>query len=304
MESGRSLAMMQRLHARGDLPLRVRYYLRVRELAAARSVGLEHSFGDDWLRLVGIKIFADGALGTRTAALLAPFVGEPNNVGLLTTPADVLERQVTGAVRGNLGVAIHAIGDRAVGVALDAIANAQARAATQRRFRIEHVQLIDPPDVGRMAALGVVASVQPFHAVSDRDVAERLWGDRLGRAYAYATLAHAGVPVVLGSDVPIETADPWRIMHAAVARNDDATPNRPAWHPEQALTLTQALWGYTTGPAWAAGEEMFAGRLIPGAYADCLVLPAAPAHVPLADLARLVPEMVIIGGQPVKGGHA
>ncbi|MBA3826260.1 MAG: amidohydrolase family protein, partial [Ktedonobacterales bacterium] len=103
MESGRSLAMMQRLHARGELPLRVRYYLRVRELPAARAVGLEHGFGDDWLRLAGIKIFADGALGTRTAALLAPFLGERDNVGLLTTPADQMERLVTGAVRGNLG---------------------------------------------------------------------------------------------------------------------------------------------------------------------------------------------------------
>nr|MBA3826115.1 amidohydrolase family protein [Ktedonobacterales bacterium] len=207
-------------------------------------------------------------------------------------------------VRGNLGVAIHAIGDRAVRVALDAIAATKARTNTSRRFRLEHVQLIDSADVERMATLGVVASVQPFHAVSDRDVAERLWGDRIARAYAYATLADAGVPVVLGSDVPIETADPWRIIHAAVARTDDAPPHRPAWHPEQALSLARALWGYTAGPAWAAGEEAHAGRLVPGALADCLILPEEPTRLALSELARFMPEMVFVGGRLVNGEHA
>jgi predicted amidohydrolase YtcJ len=304
MENGRSLAMMQRLHARGDLPLRVRYYLRVQALSAARVVGLEHGFGDDWLRLAGIKLFADGALGPRTAALLSPYVGDAGNKGLLTTPADELERLVSGAVRGNLGVAIHAIGDRAVQVALNAIERTKAVKPTARRFRLEHVQLITPADVARMAQLGVIASVQPFHAVSDRDVADQLWGDRIERAYAYATLADAGIPVILGSDVPVETADPWRIMHAAVARNDDATPSRPAWHAEQSLSLARALWGYTAGPAWAAGEELLAGRLAPGAFADCLVLAEEPSQLGLGELARLVPEMVIIGGQVVRGGSA
>lgn len=301
MESGRSLQLMQRLHARGELPLRVRYYLRVGQLAAARSVGLEGGFGDDWLRLAGIKIFADGALGTRTAAMLQPFADEPQNYGILTTPADQMEARVKSAVRGGLGVAIHAIGDRAVRVALDGIERAQAVGQTPRRFRLEHIQLADPHDIARMAHLGVVGSVQPFHAVSDRDVADRLWGERAARSYAYATMAQQGVRLAFGSDVPIETADPWRIAHAAIARTDDATPDRPGWHMEQALTPAQSLWAYTVGAAWAANDEAHLGRLAPGLLGDCLILPADPFHLATGEVPRLAPTAVMVGGQVMSG---
>lgn len=301
MESGRSLQMMQRLHARGRLPLRVNYYLRVNQLDAARAVGLEAGFGDDWLRLAGIKIFADGALGTRTAAMLQPFAGEPQNYGILTTPADVLEARVQSAVRGGLGVAIHAIGDRAVRVALDGIERAHALGAPTRRFRLEHIQLAASADVARMARLGVIGSVQPFHAVSDRDVADRLWGKRAARSYAYQTLAEAGVRLAFGSDVPIETADPWRILHAAIARTDDATPDRPGWHMAEALSPARALWAYTVGAAWAASDETRLGRLAPGLLGDCLVLPADPFTLPTRELPLITPTAVIIGGQ-VKSG--
>ncbi len=301
MESGRSLQMMQRLHARGRLPLRVEYFLRVNQLDAAHAVGLESGFGDDWLRLAGIKIFADGALGTRTAAMLHPFEGEPGNTGILTTPADVMEARVKSAARGGLGVAIHAIGDRAVKVALNGIERALASGAPRRRFRLEHIQLATPSDIARMARLGVVGSVQPFHAVSDRDVADRLWGKRAARSYAYATLANQGVRLALGSDVPIETCDPWRIMHAAITRTDDATPDRPGWHPEQALSPAQALWGYTVGAAWAAGDEARLGRLAPGMLGDCLILPADPLQLPTRELPRMQPVAVIVGGQVMHG---
>ena len=297
MESARSLQMMQRLHQRGALPLRLSYFLRVNQLEAARTVGLESGFGDDWLRIAGIKLFADGALGTRTAAMLHPFEGEPHNVGLLTTPADQMEAYVSAAARGSLGVAIHAIGDRAVRVALDAIERAQAVSPVHRRFRLEHIQLADPADMVRMAQLGVVGSVQPFHAVSDRDVADRLWGGRAARAYAYGTLANQGVRLALGSDVPIETADPWRIIHAAIARTDDATPDRAGWHPEQALSVARALWGYTVGAAWAAGDEARVGRLAPGLMGDCLILAADPHHISPRELAHMPIDAVVMGGQ-------
>jgi predicted amidohydrolase YtcJ len=301
MESGRSLQLMQRLHARGRLPLRVNYYLRANQLDAVRAVGLEGGFGDDWLRLAGIKIFADGALGTRTAAMLQPFAGEPQNYGILTTPADVMEARVKSAVRGGLGVAIHAIGDRAVRVALDGIERALASGATPRRFRLEHIQLAAPADIARLARLGVVGSVQPFHAVSDRDVADRLWGKRSARSYAYHTLAETGVRLAFGSDVPIETADPWRILHAAIARTDDATPDRPGWHMDQALSPAQALWAYTVGAAWAAGDEARLGRLAPGLLGDCLVLPADPFALATRELPQMTPSAVIVGGQVMSG---
>jgi len=303
MEGARSLRLAQTLRGAGTLPLRLGYYLPVTQLEAATTIGLEMGFGDDWLRITGIKIFADGALGTRTAAMLQPFADDPGNMGLLTTPFEQMQSQVTAAFRGGLGVSIHAIGDRAVRTALDGIERALllAPAGQPRRFRLEHVQLADPADIARMAQLDVVGSVQPFHAVSDRDVAERSWQERAGRGYAYATLANAGVRLALGSDVPIETADPWRIIHAAVARTDDHTPDRPAWHPHQALTVTQALWAYTVGAAWAGGDETRFGQLAPGLLGDCIVLADDPLRIGMRELARMPITATIVGGVVIAG---
>jgi predicted amidohydrolase YtcJ len=301
LENARSLQALQRLQARGALPLRVTMYLRVQQLAAIRAVGLSAGFGDDWLRLAGIKIFADGALGTRTAAMLQPFEDDATNLGLLTTSATEMTTLVTQALQGGLGVAIHAIGDRAVQVALDAIAAAQQISPAGRRVRLEHLQLADPADITRMARLGVVGSVQPFHAVADRDVADRLWGARATRAYAYRTLAQHGVRLALGSDVPIETADPWRILHAAVTRRDDATPERAPWQPHEAVSLAQALWGYTVGAAWAANDEARLGHLAPGLLGDCLILGADPFHLAPAFWPQLPIDAVLVGGRVISG---
>ncbi len=163
-----------------------------------------------------------------------------------------------------ISIAIHAIGDRAARVALDGIEQAQrllaehtadASVAPPRlRYRLEHVQLIAPADLERMRRLGVIASVQPFHAVADRDIAERYWGKRHRHAYAYRTMQQAGIPLALGSDAPVETFDPLRILYTATTRNDTATPQRPAWLPDQALSITDALWGYTLGAAWQWGN--------------------------------------------------
>ncbi len=303
MEGARSLGLMLRLRERGELPLRVGYFLRLSQLDAVRALGLQAGFGDDWLRIDGVKFFADGALGTHTAAMLQPFDDDPQNLGLLTTTPERLTAGVSDTARARLNVAIHAIGDRAVRVALDAIEHAQRIGATERamRFRIEHVQLADPADIVRMAQMGVIASIQPFHAVSDRDVAERSWGARAADSYAYNTLANAGVRLALGSDVPIETADPWRILHAAIARNDDLTPDRPAWHPREALTPARALWAYTAGAAWAGGHEKRLGRLAPGMLGDCVVLAADPLRIETRALPAIPVEVVIIGGQVVTG---
>lgn len=304
MESAHSLRLTQRLRDAGELPLRIDYFLRLGQLEAARAVGIEAGFGDDWLRIAGIKIFADGALGTHTAAMLAPFDDDPGNIGLLTTPPDVMTDRVGVAARAGLNVAIHAIGDRAVRVALDGIEAAQAQARPDRplRFRLEHVQLAAPEDIARMARLGVIASVQPFHAVSDRDVADRSWGARAARSYAYQTYAQHGIPLAFGSDLPIETADPWRILHAAIARRDDQTPDRDPWHPDQALSMERALWSYTVGAAYAAGDEDRLGRLAPGFLGDCVILAADPLRLPTSELPIVPIAAVIVGGKIVSGG--
>jgi predicted amidohydrolase YtcJ len=241
--------------------------------------------------------------------MLAGFEGNPGNRGILAIPEATMMEAVSTASELGLSIAIHAIGDRAVQVALNSIERAQQRlsdanqqrALARLRYRVEHAQLVAPEDLERMRRLRVVASVQPFHAVADRDMAERYWGRRARRAYAYRTMQEMGIPLALGSDAPVETFDPLSILYAAIQRNDPATPERAAWMPEQALPVTQALWGYTLGAAYAGGEERDKGSLTPGKLGDAVIL--------REDLLTLEPEKLrengvaatIVGGRIMYG---
>ncbi|HEY7350352.1 MAG TPA: amidohydrolase [Ktedonobacterales bacterium] len=296
----------QQLHAQHALGVRVLFFFPKKSLQALGRLGLQAGFGDDWLRLGGIKIFADGTLGSQTAAMLDPFEGTAENRGILAVPPDEMKAIVDMAAGSRLHVAVHAIGDRACRVALDGIEQAKERikgtpGSDMVRYRLEHVQLIAPEDIQRMARLGVVASVQPFHAVSDRDVAERYWGSRYHRSYAYGTLQQSGVSLAFGSDAPVETTDPLRILHAAVMRRDDQTPERAPWLPEQSLSVAQALWSYTLGAAYAGGEESRKGSLEVGKLADLVVLGADPFALPIGELPQAPVEATLIGGAVVYG---
>jgi predicted amidohydrolase YtcJ len=311
IEDDRALRLLQRLRASGELSPRVLYYIQRRALPHALELGIEGDFGDDTLRFAGVKLYMDGALGSQTAAMLDPYEGQPGNRGLLTTTEEEVERLAREATTGGIGVAIHAIGDRAVHAALDGIETAlQAEAAQAeekgaqartRRIRLEHVQLARLDDIARMARLGIVASVQPFHAVVDRDAAERYWGDRYRRAYAYQALRQAGATLALGSDVPVDTPDPWRILHAAINRQNDAEQNRPAWLPDQALSVAQAMWGYTVGAAWAGGQEARQGSLAPGKLADLIVLSEDPFTAPPERIGQTQVLATLVGGQLAHG---
>lgn len=308
IEDAHSLRLLQRLHASGELSPRVLLYIPRHALPDAVRLGLAAGFGDDALRFAGVKLFMDGALGPHTAAMLDPYEGEPGNRGLLNLSDDETARLVREATTGGIGVAIHAIGDRAVRTALDGIEKTlRANDGMSRsgvgapRFRLEHVQLAAESDIQRMARLGVVGSVQPFHAVVDRDAAERFWGARHKRAYAYQTMRQAGVSLALGSDVPVDTCDPLRIVHAAIQRRDDQTPDRSPWLPEQALTLTQALWGYTVGAAYAGGQEARQGSLQAGKLADLVVLAEDPFTTPAERLAGSQVAATLVGGNLVHG---
>jgi hypothetical protein len=169
------------------------------------------------------------------------------------------------------------------------------------RFRLEHVQLAAPEDLQRMARLGVVGSVQPFHAVVDRFSAERFWGARHKRAYAYQTMRQLGIPLALGSDVPVDTADPLRILHAAIVRRDDRSPELAPWLPDQALTLREALYAYTVGAAYAGGQEARQGSLAPGKLADLVVLAENPFTLPAERLAGAEVAATLVGGEMVHG---
>jgi predicted amidohydrolase YtcJ len=279
---GRSaFAAYQRLHRRGQLGLRVVKYLPAKALDCALEVGIQAGLGDDWLRIGGIKVFVDGALGPRTAAMLAPYEGEPDNLGVLTIEEAELRELARKATEGGLPLAVHAIGDRANRMVLDVLADlANSRNGHRLHFhgphRIEHVQLLHPDDLLRLAALGVVASMQPIHAAQDCQMADRYWGERCATAYAWRSLLEAGTVLAFGSDSPVEDLNPFLGIHAAVTRRRvDGFPGPQGWYPRQRLTVEEAVRAYTLGAACAAGLEDGLGTLAPGKLADLVVLDCA-----------------------------
>ncbi|HOG48748.1 MAG TPA: amidohydrolase, partial [Anaerolineae bacterium] len=255
-EGGAELAAFMGLWREGALPLRVYAHLAREGLDAAVALGLRSGFGDEWLRVGHLKLFADGSLGSRTADMLEPYEGDPGNRGVTVVDAAALREILERAVRAGIAPATHAIGDRAVRRVLDVYAQTRHLWAPQGlRPRIEHVQLLAPADVPRLGELGVVASMQPIHATSDIDMAEAYWGARSAGAYAWRSLLDAGTVLAFGSDCPVETLDPLAGIHAAATRQrPDGTPPG-GWRAEQGLGVDDAVRAYTWGAAYAAGEE-------------------------------------------------
>lgn len=263
----------QELRLQGRMRQRVVKYVRLESLEAILDAGLRTGYGDDWLHFGGLKLFVDGALGARTGAMLEPYTGEPDNVGILTLEPDYLDDVARRAARGGVAMAVHAIGDRANRITLDVLEAAQA-VNPQLRHRIEHVQLIAPEDQPRLGRAGFVASMQPVHAIHDIVMADRYLGpERTPYAYAWRSVADGGAVLAFGSDAPIEHFDPFAGLYGAVTRRrEDGYPGLAGWHPEQRLTLEEALRAYTWGAAYAAGLEDRMGMLKPGYCADLAVL--------------------------------
>lgn len=259
MDSPHGFASLQRLHSRGRLPLRVVYNLPLAELQHAERMGVRSGWGDDWLRFWGVKAFLDGSLGSRTAEMLDG-AGTPR---LLQAELDDMIRR---CIRAELNVCLHAIGDGAVRRALDAL-EPHVNAWSRWRPRIEHAQCVDPSDQQRFGPLGVIASMQPIHAVADRELADASWPQVTAFSYAWRALERAGARLAFGSDAPVETADPLHGLAAATTWRRQAR-----WHPELAVSLTSALRAYTSGAAFAAGMEKEAGALRPGMLCDMTVV--------------------------------
>ena len=239
------------------------------DFATALASGMKTGDGDEWLQIGHLKIFTDGALGSQTAALEDAYNGSTDR-GLLTIERDEIIDAVARAANAGIAVAIHAIGDRAVHLALDAIEPTR-RTHPALRQKIEHVQLVRADDLGRFAGLGVVASMQPIHATSDRDLADRYWGpERVTRAYPWRTFAGSGVVLAFGSDAPVEPIDPLVGIHAAVARRRPGDSD--AWTPAQRLTLDEALAGYSRGAAYALRGEREWGTLAEGMRCDATIV--------------------------------
>jgi predicted amidohydrolase YtcJ len=259
MDSARGLGSLQRLAQRGTLPVRVVYNLPLGDLGHAERIGVRSGWGDSWLRIWGVKAFLDGSLGSRTAEML-------DGSGVARLPQDALVEMIERCAGAELNVCLHAIGDGAVRRAVDAL-TPHRNAWAMWRPRIEHAQCVHPKDMPRMAKAGVIASMQPIHAVADRELADAMWPQVTPSAYAWRALERAGVRLAFGSDAPVESADPLAGIEAATKWRRAAK-----WHPELAVTQASALRAYTSGAAYAAGMENEVGSLRPGRLCDITVV--------------------------------
>ncbi len=280
--------IFQRIAENEGLALRVWQSVPYERLEELESLALRSRLGDEYLRIGYLKVFMDGTLGSQTAWML-------DGSGVRITSGDELAEIVRRAARAGWPVAVHAIGDRANREALDAFeATRDAWAPLGLRQRIEHAQCLAPEDVGRFAEIGVACSVQFSHAPSDRDLAERFWPGRLDGAYAFRSLWESGAVVANGSDAPIEELDPLAGVRAGVLRTID---DRPAWQPDERLSIEQSLLASTVNPAWLAGDERSRGRLLPGFRADLVVLSGDPLECPPEELESVEVVATMVGGR-------
>jgi predicted amidohydrolase YtcJ len=277
-----ALGVWQRLRDEGALSLRVWQSLPAEQIEELAALRIRSGFGDDLVRVGYLKAFMDGTLGSQTARML-------DGSGVQITSKERLAEIVRAGAAAGLPVAAHAIGDLANREALDAFEETRDEwQPLGLRPRIEHAQCLAPEDIGRFAELGVAASVQFSHAQSDRDLADRFWAGKTDRAYAYRSLLDAGALLANGSDAPIEELDPWAGVCAAVLRD---------WHPEQRLTLEEALLATTVNPAWLARDEHRRGKLLPGYLADLVVLDRDPFELEPERLPAVQVVATMLGGR-------
>lgn len=300
MEDARALSALQAL--RGDSGLTVRVYQSIpaESLELAIGLGIRTGFGDEWLRLGHLKIFADGALGSRSAHMLAPYEGEPGNKGIAIRSVDDMRQLIVRAASAGIACCIHAIGDAANRIVLDLFEESgRAGLLAGLRPRIEHAQVLDPADIPRFGRLGVVASMQPIHCTSDMHGIDRWWGRRGRGAYAFASLRRGGAILAFGSDAPVDDLSPMAGMHAAVTRQDAAGQPGGGWYPDERLPTYEALQGYTTGAAYALGDEGRKGTLEVGKLADLAVLSNDLLSVTPEELLTTEVQMTVVGGKVV-----
>lgn len=292
------LRELRALESEGRVTLRVHAYLGG-AWSAIEPMLREPPDREGLVQVAGIKLFADGALGSRGAALFNPYSDRPDTSGLLVTPEDELTRRAKIAHRAGYAVTIHAIGDRGNHLALDALAAANAEPGARLHHRVEHAQILAPEDIPRFAKQRVVASMQPTHATSDMPWAEaRVGPERIRGAYAWRTLLGTGATVVFGSDAPVEGESPWLGIYAAVTRMD--TEGRPpgGWRPEERVTLTEALTAFSITPSEVVMAKEV-GAIQPGKWADLTIVASDPFTVPAEALKGMRTVRTVVGGREV-----
>jgi len=301
VEGEKKPALRSFLHLRqqGELSLRVVCMIPVEHLDEAIALGLGSGLGDATLRVGGVKLFADGSMGSSTAWMLEPFEGSDDNYGLVVTPKEEIFDIARRAQAAGISLTIHAIGDCAIRAVLDVLTEIQGIQPSTLRHRIEHVQCIHPSDVHRLAQLGVIASVQPPHIMDDWAVADRVWGERGRCAYAFRSLLDAGTHLAFGSDCPVAPLNPLLGIQAAVLRQDRKGEPEGGWYPGERLTVAEAVRGYTLEAAYAVGLEDVLGSITPGKLADMVVLSRDIFAIPPEEISNTQVDYTIFEGRVV-----
>jgi predicted amidohydrolase YtcJ len=305
MGSWQDLAVFRRAHERGRLRTRILAAVPVDDWERLRDTVAVRGHGDEWLRIGGLKGFVDGSLGSHTAAFHEPFTDMPGSRGLLVNEPDDLYRWIAGADAAGLQPMIHAIGDRANRIILDVFERVIAENGPRdRRFRIEHAQHIAPVDIPRFGELGVIASMQPYHAIDDGRWADRVIGPERSRTtYAFRDLLDTGARLAFGSDWYVAPPTPLEGIFAAVTRRTLDGANPDGWVPEQRIAVEEALRAYTSDAAYASFEEDLKGSLAPGMLADLVVLERDLRAIPPEEIRDARVVATVVGGHVV-AGHA
>jgi predicted amidohydrolase YtcJ len=286
----------------GQLTVRIDLRWPLERWRALADLGVQAGFGDDWLRIGGLKGFVDGSLGSSTAKMFEPYLHEKDTTGIFITPRERLREYILGADKAGLSVAVHAIGDRGNAELLDIFAEvSKTHGPRDRRFRIEHAQHLRPADIKRFGELGVIPSLQPYHIIDDGRWAEgRIGARRCASSYANRALLDSGARPAFGSDWPVAPLSPLLGIDAAVHRRTLDGKHPKGWFPEQKITVTEAIEAYTLGAAFAAFQEKERGSIEVGKLADLVVLSRdilAPAE--REHLAEAAVEMTVVGGKVV-----
>jgi predicted amidohydrolase YtcJ len=294
---------LRRAEIEGWLTCRFYEITPIEQWRRLADAGLSHAMGSDWLQLGAVKGFADGSLGSRTAWFFDPYTDDPSNRGVpqpLMSPASRMQAAVRGATAAGVQTAVHAIGDRAISEMLDIYAREGGSDPPIYRFRIEHAQHMRPQDFKRFGELGVIASMQPYHAIDDGRWAEKRIGhDRARYSYAWRSMLDAGAPLAFGTDWPVAPLNPLLGIYAAVTRATLDGKHPEGWFPEQRLTVDEALRAYTQGSAYAAFAEQQKGTLAAGKLADVVVLSDDPFEIAPEKIRDVIVTATIVGGRVV-----
>jgi predicted amidohydrolase YtcJ len=289
------------LHAKEKLSLRITKGIPKSFLDTAIRKKLKSGSGNDWIKIGWLKLFSDGALGPQTAAMISPYENL-QSLGILLLSREDVTAYGEKALLNGIGLAVHAIGDRANQEVLLAMSDLKKKGMLKipaLKSRIEHVQLIQREDIQMFPALDVTASMQPLHAISDMDMADTYWGKRCADSYAWRSILQSGSQMIFGSDAPVESPNPFHGLHAAVSRKrlGSASKKEPSWIPKQCVNLQAALKAYISTPPTVGGFGMIIGKIKLGYAADFVLLPQDFFDLPLDDIQFVLPLATMASGK-------